>query len=170
MRAVGWNEDGKDVVFFKNPSHFIVQMGRTVVHDKIRLLERHSKIFPPSLNVRDKDEVDPSEKDVLVAVTGFGVLDNCIPRCPPFSDQTVSDGHLLDDNERLCCSLIGGNAGHECCVSRSPWNWVLGAGFIQVIIDKDLLCFFIGPLVDPASSMLKTNSEGTSVRTASSVI
>ena len=71
MRAVGWNADMKDVVFFKNPSHFIVQMGRTVVHDQVRLLERHGNIFPPPLDVRDKNEVDPSEIDMFVEVTGF---------------------------------------------------------------------------------------------------
>ena len=125
---MGWNEDRKDVVFFKNLSHFIVQIGRTAVHDQVRLLERHGKIFPTPLDVRDKNQVDPSEKDMFVDVTRFGVLDNCLPRRPPFSDQALSDTHLLDDDELLCGRPIRRNAGHECCMSCS-----LGIGYLVLV-------------------------------------
>ena len=100
--AVGWDEDRIDVVIFKSLTHIIVQMGRITVHDKERLLERHGEIFPPSFNVRDEDVVDPSEKDGLVDVTRFRMLDHDLPRCPPLGDQTLSDCRLLDDDKRLC--------------------------------------------------------------------
>ena len=61
------------------------------------MLERHGKFFPPSFNVMDEDVVDPSEKDGLVDVTGFRMLDHDLPRCPALGEQTLSDCHLLDD-------------------------------------------------------------------------
>ena len=77
-------------------------MGRTAVHDNERLLERHGDIFPPPFNVMDEDVVDPSEKDGLVDVTGFRMLNHDLPRCPALGDQTLSDCRLLDDDKRLC--------------------------------------------------------------------